>query len=107
MDHDICGGAHSARVAVKPVGAVSGGMAAPVRCHGHCVPIAAGLPTWAGSTLLLDAAWRRWERPDLVERLLPFRPGSIADAAAALGSKPDGDKNPSTSAAEIGYYLSG
>ena len=56
--------------------------------------IAAGLLTWAGSTLLLDAAWRRWERPDLVERLLPFRPGSIADEAELWLQSPHGDKNP-------------
>jgi hypothetical protein len=58
------------------------------------VLIAAGLLTWAGSTLLLDATWRRWEGPDLVERLLPLRPGSIADEAELWLQSPHGDKNP-------------
>jgi hypothetical protein len=43
--------------------------------------IAVGLLTWAGSTLLLDAWWRRQKRPDLAERLRPFQPDSLADEA--------------------------
>jgi hypothetical protein len=39
------------------------------------------LLTWAGSTLLLDARWRRRRRADLAERLRPFQPGSGADNA--------------------------
>jgi hypothetical protein len=34
--------------------------------------IVAALLFWAGSTLLLDAWWPRWERPDLAERLVRF-----------------------------------
>jgi hypothetical protein len=30
---------------------------------------------------LLDAWWRRWDRPDLAERLMPYQPGSVADEA--------------------------
>jgi hypothetical protein len=45
------------------------------------VLIVAGLLTWAGATLLLDAWWRRWSRPDLAERLQPYQTGSIADDA--------------------------
>jgi hypothetical protein len=40
-----------------------------------------GFLTWAGATLLLDAWWRRWDRPDLAERLKPYQRGSVADEA--------------------------
>jgi hypothetical protein len=43
--------------------------------------IEVGLLVWGGSTLLVDAWWRRWDRPDLAERLLPFQPGSVVDEA--------------------------
>jgi hypothetical protein len=43
--------------------------------------VAFGLLTWAGSTLLLDAWWRRGSRPDLAERLRPFQPADLADEA--------------------------
>jgi hypothetical protein len=43
--------------------------------------IVVGLLTWAGSTLLLDAWWRRRRRPDLAERLRPFRSIVVADEA--------------------------
>ena len=43
--------------------------------------VAVGLLTWAGATLLLDAWWRCWQRPDLAEMLRPFRPDSLADEA--------------------------
>jgi hypothetical protein len=39
-----------------------------------------GLLMWTGTTLLLDAWWR-WKRPDLADRLRPFRPTTIADEA--------------------------
>jgi hypothetical protein len=45
------------------------------------VQVAVGVLTWAGSTLLLDAWWRRRQRPDLAERLLPFPCDSVADEA--------------------------
>jgi hypothetical protein len=34
-----------------------------------------------GATLLLDAWWRRSDRPDLAERLLPYQPESVSDEA--------------------------
>jgi hypothetical protein len=40
-----------------------------------------GLLTWAGVTLLLDA--RRRRRCDLIDRLRPFQPRSVADQAHA------------------------
>jgi hypothetical protein len=43
--------------------------------------IVVGLLTWAGSTLLLDAWWRRGRRSDLAERLRPFQPSTLADQA--------------------------
>jgi hypothetical protein len=43
--------------------------------------IVVGLLTWAGSTLLLDAWWRRQRRPGLTERLRPFQPVDLADEA--------------------------
>jgi hypothetical protein len=36
---------------------------------------------WVGTTLLIDAWLRRPRRPDLAERLRPFRPSSLADEA--------------------------
>jgi hypothetical protein len=36
---------------------------------------------WAGATLMLDAWIRRQRRPDLAERLLPYRPRSLGDDA--------------------------
>jgi hypothetical protein len=41
----------------------------------------AGVMVWIGTTLILDAWWRRKRRPDLAERLRPFRPASLADEA--------------------------
>jgi hypothetical protein len=42
--------------------------------------IVAGLLTWAGSALLIDARLQRRCRPDLAQRLQPFQP-SVADEA--------------------------
>jgi hypothetical protein len=33
---------------------------------------------WGGSTLLLDAWWKR-QPTDLVDRLMPYQTGSVAD----------------------------
>jgi hypothetical protein len=43
--------------------------------------IVVGVLVWGGSTLLLDAWWRRWDRPDLAERLRPYGHRSVADEA--------------------------
>jgi hypothetical protein len=43
--------------------------------------IAVGLLTWTGVALMWDAWLRRERRPDLVERLRPFRFDSVADEA--------------------------
>jgi hypothetical protein len=45
------------------------------------VLVVAGILIWAGATLLLDAWWRREHRPDLAERLWPFRSRSLAEEA--------------------------
>jgi hypothetical protein len=45
------------------------------------VLIVGGLLFWAGARLLLDAWWRRWDRPDLAEPLRPHQPMSLADEA--------------------------
>jgi hypothetical protein len=42
--------------------------------------IVAGILIWAGSTLLFDAWWKR-QPTDLVDRLMPYQPGSVADEA--------------------------
>jgi hypothetical protein len=39
----------------------------------------AGVLGSIGSTLLLEASWRRERRPDLAEQQRPFRPSSAAD----------------------------
>jgi hypothetical protein len=39
------------------------------------------LVTWGSAILLLDAWRRRWQRPDLAERLRPDRPDSLPDEA--------------------------
>jgi hypothetical protein len=42
--------------------------------------IVVGILIWIGATLLLDPWWKR--RPeDLVDRLMPCQPGSVADEA--------------------------
>ena len=45
------------------------------------LPVLAGLMTWSGVTFLIDAQIRRNRRPDLVERLLPYQPASVAAEA--------------------------
>jgi hypothetical protein len=42
--------------------------------------IVVGVLVWGGSTLLLDAWWGR-QRVDLVDRLMPYQRGSVADEA--------------------------
>jgi hypothetical protein len=42
--------------------------------------IVVGLLVWAGSTLLLDAWWKR-QPTNLVDRLMPYQSGSVADEA--------------------------
>jgi hypothetical protein len=42
--------------------------------------IVVGVLVWGGSTLLLDAWWKR-QPTDLAERLRPFQPRSVADEA--------------------------
>jgi hypothetical protein len=42
--------------------------------------IVVGVLVWGGSTVLLDAWWKR-EPTDLVDRLLPYQSGSVADEA--------------------------
>jgi hypothetical protein len=41
--------------------------------------IVAGVLVWGGSTLIIDAVVCRNRRGTLTERLLPFRPVSVAD----------------------------
>jgi hypothetical protein len=42
--------------------------------------IVVGLLVWGGSTLLLDAWWKR-QPTDLTDRLMPYQSGSVADEA--------------------------
>jgi hypothetical protein len=42
--------------------------------------IVVGVLVWAGSTLLLDAWWKR-QSTDLADRLIPYQGGSVADEA--------------------------
>jgi hypothetical protein len=42
--------------------------------------IVAGLLVWGGATLLRDAWWGR-QRVDLVDQLMPYQTGSVADEA--------------------------
>jgi hypothetical protein len=42
--------------------------------------IVVGLLVWGGSTLLLDAWWKR-QPTDLADRLMPYQTGSVADEA--------------------------
>jgi hypothetical protein len=43
--------------------------------------VAAWALFWTGATLLLDAWWRRWDRPDLAEPLRTCSHRSVADEA--------------------------
>jgi hypothetical protein len=49
--------------------------------------LAVGFLTWAGVTPLLDAWWRRCDRPDLSERLRPYRQRWVTDEAPALAGQ--------------------
>jgi hypothetical protein len=49
-------------------------------CHVVVALIVVGVLVWAGSTLLLDVWWGR-RRVDLVDRLMPYQGGSVADEA--------------------------
>jgi hypothetical protein len=42
--------------------------------------IVVGFVVWAGSTLLLDAWWKR-QTTDLADRLMPYQSGSVAEEA--------------------------
>jgi hypothetical protein len=48
-------------------------------CHVVVALVMVGVLVWGGATLLLDAWWRRWDRPDLADRPMPYP--SVADEA--------------------------
>jgi hypothetical protein len=49
-------------------------------CHAVGTLIVVGVLVWAGSTLLVDAWWKR-QPTDLADRLIPYQGGSVADQA--------------------------
>jgi hypothetical protein len=65
------------------------------------VLIVAGVLGWAAATLLLDAWWRRSQRPDLAERLRPFQVDSVADQAQRW-VQPDGASTATVTLALVG-----
>jgi hypothetical protein len=49
-------------------------------CHVVVALIVVGVLVWGGSTLLLDA-WLKRRPTDLIDRLMPYQSGSVADEA--------------------------